>query len=384
MGTIVNQISMFLFVLLLARTLSVVELGRSLVVIATATLLAALADFGTNSKWLIDLAAKTLSPASWLRLASAKILYTAFIFLTGSAFTICLGINTFPTIAILIGLLSHQTLLVYLKVFDLNKWYALLSGGERTLALCVLIVSYLTFKNTSDFYWAALGIGTFLCSALALLIILRHIAPADRNAPNLSRVPNPWVRSGSFAATSLAGATRSLDVNLVNWVGGSHSAGLFGAVSKWVQPLIVGAGITSTITTPWVASQGNPTKSDVFKAFAPLIVTLLFSLPILLAPNWLVQTLLGSDFSASATLLLPLFLGASFAGLSILWGSWAQAEMGAKTIAYISIAQVMIQFVVGGLALAEWGVVAYTWVACISQAFAALASFYVFKKSAKN
>ena len=380
-GSTLNQISSFLFVVFMARTLEVKSLGVALVCISTATLVAAVADFGTNSKWMIDLSNKSLSPEEWFGLAISKI---GICLLSASVVILFCPqweLETIPILAISICLMSHQTLLVYLKVFNLNRWYAILLGAERAIALLLLSISWLAFHNSSNAYWLSLSLGTAISSAIALTVIISKLGFRRLDfLMNLRRF-SPWRKSLSYAVTSLVGATRTLDVNLVGGLAGSYSAGIFGAVSKWFQPLIVGSGITSTITTPWIASKIKLNRLQLFKASAPVILTVVASSLILINPNWLIISLLGSGFSESAGLVYGLFGGSVFSGLSVIWGSWAQAIGKSRPIATISAVQVCIQFGIGSLAIVNLGIYAYVAVAALSQIFAAISSIVVYSRA---
>ena len=141
------------------------------------------------------------------------------------------------------------------------------------------------------------------------------------------------------------------------------------------------SGITSTITTPWIASKIKLNRLQLFKASAPVILTVVASSLILINPNWLIISLLGSGFSESAGLVYGLFVGSVFSGLSVIWGSWAQAIGKSRPIATISAVQVCIQFGIGSLAIVNLGIYAYVAVAALSQIFAAISSIVVYSRA---
>jgi O-antigen/teichoic acid export membrane protein len=372
-GNVVSQLSMFLFILYLARSVEVRELGSALVCISLATVLVALTDAGTNSKWLIDLSNSRLAQNVWLEKASVKI----FIAFVATVFGTPITSAFFPELSglfpIFFGTLSLQTIMIFLKVFNMNSFFAALTGLEKLLALIFLIAMKALRIDSALTFWVALSAASILCALLGVFQIARS-NPVLFIRKRLFWA-NPYSGSSSFAITSFLGSFRAFDVSLVALVLGAANAGLYGSVSKWYQPIMICGVIVATITSPWFASKAQVTIKKIISASYPLLALIGASIATLFFPSFLVATLLGNDYISAGNLLGGICLTSICATLATLAASWGQALGQEKRVAWIAVFQIVGQFGLGLPSMLQFGLEGYIWASFISQFSAVCATF---------
>jgi O-antigen/teichoic acid export membrane protein len=378
-ASLVNQVSNFVFVLQLARSQSILDFGVSMTCIAIATFLAAIFDFGTNSKWFISLSSRALSYSHWKALLFSKLLASGFLSLVSFFFFVFSMRGFVGIFPIAWGVLFQQSVLVYLKSNNFNVKYSVLTAVEKPFALAGFVfLQYFSLAEV-DSFWIALTFGTFATGTVGCIVAF-HTEKPDVQEKCLPWLRNPWRGSAPFAVTSLVGATRNLDVLLVTAVAGLYYGGIYSSVSRWFQPVLVSAGISSTIIVPWAASKKKLGGRELFKALSPVLLAIIPIAVVAFYPSEVVSIFLGERYQLASTILPVLGMSALLSAASLLSLNLTQAIGSATLAAKASFLQFAFQFAGGFISLRYFGLYGFASTTFLSYC-AALA--YLFSQKTK-
>jgi O-antigen/teichoic acid export membrane protein len=367
-----------------------INFANLLTVLACSAFLVTILDFGSNSKWVIELSSGALSIGAWMRLSTAKASATLICTLTLAA-TAFLGSPLLVQIASLtLVQAAHQNLHTVLKVFDRNVRLATSLLVERTTTF--LLILCMVFWPSSVFELAFLP---FLIGSLAGISVSIGAAGGLLKAEKFVWVwpwwpLRYWAGSGRFALVSVASATKALDVGLMNLLGQHGYSANFGAVSRWVQPLLTAATAYSAVSVPILTIQGFGRDSfrKILRSAIPLLLAVSGMLLVLPFSGQLVLLVLGPRFGQAAELLPWLVLAGIFSSLSSVIQSWIQIIEVGYLASWATFGAVMLHLVgvslvsVGGFPIIFAGLIA-AFASCLNLVALCLV-FVVFLKRSRR
>ncbi|RWZ68633.1 hypothetical protein ELQ92_05385 [Labedella populi] len=310
LATGVSQILVAVIYVLAARDAEPSGFGLVAAAVGLGTAAVGFIDFGTNSYWIRERARGILSAEDLRRRMAAKLMFSLVVGIVWTATTALLAPESLVWMAgpIMCGIILNQTLQVPLRSAARAELVALCVLGDRVAATALFLCLIGLGSGAVDVLWLSLFVGS-LISSVALLLLTPH---GERLRLRDSRVLNPWSGSGYFGLSTLAISAQSLDVTLLTMVAGPVPAGVFGAVSRWTQPMALLAAAFSSVTAPFVARAGSLVSawSQLRRAiWMPIGAVLASALAFVLAP-FLVDVLLGPAYAGSADVLRVLALAA--------------------------------------------------------------------------
>ncbi len=204
------------------------------------------------------------------------------------------------------GQVLMQTVLVPLRAEALIGRVVAVQVGERGGSAAVMLLLIEAGTPTHTALWIALASGTGVAALCA------HVATprTARFGTQHGWIANPWKGSVSFGFSGVANSVQSLDAAILGWVAGPASAGVYGAVSRWTQPLGLPVNAFAVTALPHMARARS--HRDAMRAVASgtwlLAVALLGALFVAAAGGWLAPLLLGPGYRASGGVLQLLAL----------------------------------------------------------------------------
>jgi O-antigen/teichoic acid export membrane protein len=310
LATGVSQVLVAVIYVLAARDAEPAGFGLVVAALGLGTAAVGFIDFGTNSYWIRERARGVLTPHDLRRRTAAKLLIALVIGIAWTATTALVVPDSLVWMAgpIMFGVLLNQTLQVPLRAAARAELVALCVLGDRVVASAVFLGLLALDAGAVDVLWVSLFVGSLVSSVVLVLLTPRDQRVTARDA----RVMNPWRGAGYFGVSTLATSAQSLDVTLLTIVAGPVPAGVFGAVSRWTQPMGLLAASFSSVIAPFVARAAslNAAWSQLRRAiWMPLGAIVASAVVFILAP-FLVPLLLGPAYSGSIDVLRVLSLAA--------------------------------------------------------------------------
>ncbi|MFN2165671.1 MAG: lipopolysaccharide biosynthesis protein [Anaerolineae bacterium] len=188
--------------------------------------------------------------------------------------------------------------------------FGVIASGKfvgRAIALAVTIVPLLLPAATvtaADLLPVGLAVG-----AAVEAVLLAHTWPRC-SATHVS-ARRMWRGGGRIGLASMLGMAQQLDTAIVAAVAGAGQAGLYGAVSRWVAPLMLPSLAVGEVLYPrMAATRGrNALRSAAAGAAPALLLSLVGAILATVASRPLTSLLLGPAYSESAVVLTWLALG---------------------------------------------------------------------------
>jgi O-antigen/teichoic acid export membrane protein len=309
LGTGIAQLGVGLMYLLAARDQDARAFGAMVSALAFATALVGVVDWGSNNYWVRELAAQRAALGEVGARARTKVCAGALaIPLAGLACaTTHLGIQWLEAAFVFAAVLAEQTATVGLRVGTRLELVGLVFLLDRAVATGTMLVFLAAGVPGSHALSLGLAIGAGAGCVAALLLDRRHSLPL-RAKPFIR---NPWAGSGAFGVATTATTLQSLDVFVLSASAGPASAGLYGAINRWTQPLGLLVSAYAQSIAPavarahgWRASWAAMRSAIWLPCAAALgcVVAALFS-------PALVALLLTTTYSGSARLLSVLAIG---------------------------------------------------------------------------
>lgn len=336
-----------------ARLVGPDDFGPAVAAIGIGSTIAGFLDFGSNNLWVREVAASRLGLAAVGRRLCSKLFFsTIAIFIWAFAFLI-LSPSSLLWIAapIALSLVLSQSFTVPLRAAGRSDLVAVSMLTDRLVAGSAFAAMQLTNVPPTTALWLAMTLGPILATMVSRKILLR----ADRPVLALDLRTNPWRGSGFYGLSSAAASAQSLDLTIMNVVGGPAVAGLYGAVNRWTQPMSLLAGAFTISAAPLVAraSSWAAVWPQVKRSVWLLGGSVLMCIFVAVMAEPVVAILVGNEFADSALVLRILALGTIGTVLNQPLAAFLQALGKDRVVSLIVTSGVLVQlFLVGVLTLA--------------------------------
>lgn len=155
---------------------------------------------------------------------------------------------------------------------------------------------------------ALLPWGMALGSAVEALFLARFWPPRTGQRVTAWQM---WKGGGRIGVASLLGMAQQLDAAIVAAVAGVAQAGVYGAVSRWVAPLMLPSLAVGEVLYPrFASSTGREGLRDAWRGARPvLVLSVAAAVLAAVVADPLTRLLLGEAYAGSATVLVLLALG---------------------------------------------------------------------------
>lgn len=300
------QVLVALLYLVAAREVSPSEFGSTVSAIALGTAAAGFVDFGTNNHWTRELARRALADQAFVNRLFSKLAITV-----GAALLWCAGVAILlPGSAlwlagpITVALVANQAYQVPLRSAARGELVALVILADRVFASVLFFAMVTAEVPAPTALWIALSAGSIGAS-----VVGRSMSPSNlrRRRPRLT---NPWSGAHYFGLTVVANSSQALDLTLLSAAGGPAAAGVYGAVSRWTQPMSLLAAAFSSALAPYAARSTSlrGAWSELRRAIWMPLAAIAVSIAVYFAAPFLVGILLGGSYEGSAATLQVLAL----------------------------------------------------------------------------
>lgn len=315
--TVLGQIVVLGAFVLLGRQDGVVAVGHVTVSLGTATVLAGLIDLGANNLWVREIASGRMSADTYRERALAKILIGL---LVGSV--ILVSCSTVPSLRPFLGTgmftiawVVAQTLQTGLRADGRNGHMAAAGVVDRlSFGLLFVTTTSITIIPPADRFAIAYVVGALVGGALCQL----WTRPSLRLKSTKPAVRHVWRGGRYFGGYSVIISMQSLDVAIGSILAGPATAGVYGAVSRWTQPVMLPAASLSTVVKPVFARFGlsrqawREVRGSLWLAGLSVVASLLVAA--LAEP--LVSIIMGPNFLGSAPVLSQLAVAAALSSVA--------------------------------------------------------------------
>jgi O-antigen/teichoic acid export membrane protein len=308
LATGLSQILVAVVYLLAARDADPAAFGLVVAAIGLGTAAVGFVDFGTNSFWVREGARATLGADVLRQRMATKTAISFAVAFVWTAVTASFFAESQVWIAgpVLLGMLMSQTLQVPLRSASRIEVVAACILADRAVAIVSFLLLTLAGLEAIDVLWVSLVLGSLCSSGLLLALTPRQ----QRISLSDLRLSNPWRGSRYFGLSTLANSAQSLDVTLLTAVSGSVSAGIFGAVSRWTQPMGLLAAAFSSVIAP-VAARARSLDAawpEIRRAVWMPAGAVAAAAVVFVAAPTVVELLLGPAYADSAIVLRYLAL----------------------------------------------------------------------------
>ncbi|MCP1504238.1 O-antigen/teichoic acid export membrane protein [Curtobacterium herbarum] len=301
-----SQVLVAVLYLLAARGVAPSQFGTTVSGIALGTAAAGFIDFGTNNHWTRELARRAMPNDVFVGRLVSKVGVAAVAALIWCAVTGALFPGSHIWIAgpIALALVANQAYQVPLRSAARGELVALVIVADRVFAAVVFFALLAAGVATPAALWIALSVGSLGAAAVGWLL-----APAEHRAVR-PRFQFPWRGAHYFGLTVVATSSQALDLTLLSTVAGSAAAGVYGAVSRWTQPMSLLAAAFSSALAPYAARSSDlrATWLEVRRAVWMPFAAIALAIVVFFAAPLIVDVLLGGAYSGSAAVLRVLAL----------------------------------------------------------------------------
>lgn len=308
-STALAQVLVAVMYALCARELTPVAFGIIVSALAAANVLAGLLDFGTNSYWLRQLSRQEMTRPQLSASFHSKTLASLMACCIWCIILLEFGHLHSYWIAgpVAFAIVINQASQVPLRAAAKGELIALTIIVDRAVALTVLGAINLAREDWPNYLWVALTCGALTSASASLLMAPKEFRPLW----TLHRLNNPWRGATYFGRASVASSAQSLDVPILSLAGGASATGLYGAVSRWTQPMGLLASAYASVSAPFIAR--SPTARDAWHhmkrgVWLPALAIAGSVGVVFLAPT-IITLLIGSQYAGSAIVLQILAAG---------------------------------------------------------------------------
>ncbi|MCA5924723.1 lipopolysaccharide biosynthesis protein [Curtobacterium oceanosedimentum] len=305
-ATGLSQVLVAVLYLFAARGVGPEAFGSVVSAIALGTAAAGFIDFGTNNHWTRELARQAIGRDAFAARLFSKIAITVAL---GVIWTVVLGVAAPASHLWLAGpvaaaLVANQAYQVPLRSAARGDLVALVILSDRASAAVFFFALLAVQVPSTVALWVALAAGSVLASAIA------GVLGPDRLGRVRLRLVNPWVGARYFGITVVATSAQSLDLALLSGVSGSAASGVYGAVSRWTQPMSLLAAAFSSALAPYAARSPDlrAAWSELRRALWMPVAAIGLAVAVFFAAPLVVDVLLGDDYAGSAGVLRLLAL----------------------------------------------------------------------------
>lgn len=361
-----GQILTAVLYLVVARASEPSEFGSAMAAIGVGTFLAVLLDFGTVNLVIREVAAGHSAAADFARRYVTKLV---LIFGCAAVYTAAMLLPKFSSVeptwralGLVTGLLAiAQISYAPLRAKADFARVSLSVVSDKGTGLAVIVGLVFLLHRSADFLWLALSAGSLVSALFSYRGWPDQFKAAVRASIRQPRTwrTNPWRGSLHFGLGSIFVAMGSLDVTVTSAVAGTHTAGTYAAVNRWVRPMgLVMSGYTQSAYPHVSEAKTNRAAWERAIHGRVLLVPLIFVvIAIAAAAQPLVLLLLGPEFhgSADALRLLALAMIPSFISQPLFM--YLQARGRERWTSRVVSASVPTQLLLVALLAVIWGAV---------------------------
>lgn len=304
-----------------ARALGIETFGGIVALIALASVLAGVLDYGLAAYLLRELAAQRMDGSdARLRLFRRMALVGCGAVLTCTIAGLA-ELNTAPafeataTVAsLVVATMCMQSAQVILRARGRMLGVAVALLVDRIvltgLVVCASILEVSMTIGLPGAVIAGLVVDALLCVTLSRQWSWRVF----RNAMSTMGSPRKWFRSwsgtSSFGAAAMLGALQQVDVTFLALVAGPRASGEYGAVSRWTNPMTLPS---SAVTQTEAANAAESARTiDALRSVAGhwwiFAGSVLAAVSVALFARPIAEAVLGREYSSSSSVLAVLAL----------------------------------------------------------------------------
>jgi O-antigen/teichoic acid export membrane protein len=302
------QILLAVIYVLAARGSDPRSLGLIITAIALGTTAAGFVDFGTNSLWAREIARRRLNPAElgarvWGKLLAASVLGCAWVLVTLVAFPLS---HIWPAGIVMVALLANQTMQVSLRGAARGELVSAVILVDRAVAILLFLGLLSSGVSVMTALWLSISVGSASAAVLGYTLTKKGTRPALTVTPRR----NPWSGARNFGLAGVANSAQTLDLPLLTLVGGPVASGLYGAVSRWTQPMSLLATAFASASAPFAANAGTMrgALASLRRGLWMPVAAIVLALTVFALSPWIVDLLLGQTYEGSAAVLRILAL----------------------------------------------------------------------------
>lgn len=299
LGSGTAQVLVAVIYIFTARAMQPDEFGVVATAMALGAFGAALLDIGANSYWVRELASGRLSQEQLNPRMATRLVIAFGVAAIVIAVALAIDSRFIATGVLLLSTTAVTVMLVPLRAARRAEFVGVLTVADRAVA----IVAFFAFLALGIDAGHALWIGIVLGD----VILVGLVAFSERSKVRITprAFSNPWAGTKWFSLTSLSISAQQMDLPIMSACAGPAAAGIYGGVSRWIQPMILATGSFTAAVAPFLAAQPNlrGARPQLLRASWILAITILISIGVLLAAPWLVTTLLGDKYSGATPVL---------------------------------------------------------------------------------
>ena len=339
-STALAQVATAVMYVLAARGSDPADFGRTATAIGIGMAASGYLDFGTSSLWVRDLASgrsdiAAISHRAVSRiyigvLAAAALVLVAVVVPALSSLWIAAPI----ALAQLIRLASPVPLRAIARADVVSIGVVAERGSAILVMLALLAVGVPAF----DTLWIAIVVGAFVSTLLTRALTPRELRFDLRPV----RPVSPYRGALHYGLYGVGSSSQTLDLAVLGAVAGPSATGVYGAVSRWTQPMGLLASAFSSASAPIVARAGS--AREAVRALRPgswlLGLAVLGCLVVVAVAPVLVPVLVGDQYRDAIPVLQLLALGTIPAVLNQPLATFLQSIGHDRLMAWLLLASI--------------------------------------------
>ncbi|MGJ0385077.1 lipopolysaccharide biosynthesis protein [Arthrobacter sp. Leaf145] len=350
-----------------ARLVGPDDFGPAVAAIGIGSTIAGFLDFGSNNLWVREMAASRLELDAVGRRLCSKLFFSALAISLWCLVFLLISPSSLLWIAapIAISLVLSQSFAVPLRAAGRSDLVAVSMLTDRLVAGSAFAVMNLAHVPATVALWLAMSLGPIVATVVSRKILRR----SERPRLSFDLRTNPWRGSGFYGLSSAAASAQSLDLTIMNMVGGPSVAGLYGAVNRWTQPMSLLAGAFTISAAPLVARAASwaAVWPQIKRSVWLLAGSVLMCLFVAVMAEPVVAILVGNEFADSAMVLRVLALGTIGTVLNQPLAAFLQALGKDRIVSLIVTSGVVVQLLLVGVLTVATGATGAALSYCVLQ-----------------
>lgn len=301
LSSAIAQVLVAILYIVTARNSPPHEYGVLATAIALGMAGAGFVDLGATLYWIRELASGRINQDELNARMSARVLAAFAIAAVVIAVALWKAPQFAPAGLLLFTTSTVMTVLVPCRAARRADYVGWLTVLDRAVAVIVFFTQIAIGIDARVALWTSIAAGDLLLVVCALATTSNHAHFRFR----FRRLSNPWAGAKWYSLSTLGGSAQQLDITIVNALAGAAAAGIYGAVNRWIQPMVVAIASFASAAAPFLAEESNlrSLRGPFLRAIWILSVPLVISVGVIFAAPWLVVTLLGEQYAASAAVL---------------------------------------------------------------------------------
>lgn len=300
-GSGIAQLLVAVLFILTARGMRPDEYGPIVTVIGLGMAGAGFVDLGSNAYWIRELASGRITQPELSARASTRFLIALAI----TAVIVMASLFMAPAFAaagvLLLTASTAQAVLVPLRADRRAEAVSWLTVLGRAVSVAIFLVQLRVGVEPGLALWTSLALGD-----IALVLCALAKTPAHHRLKlRTRRLSNPWTGAKWYAISTLSTTAAQLDLPIVAALAGPSAAGIYGAVNRWTQPVVLATSAFAQAAAPFMASTTRfmALRGQLLRASWILAVAVGACAAIFVLAPWLVSSLLGENFKDAAPVL---------------------------------------------------------------------------------